>query len=316
MGVKHLRILILLVVATALIAIAASGPSAAQITPQIERLHVDLWPEFDRPDMLIIFRGTLANDVPLPATLAWRLPARVGEPHAVAYDDGSGSLLEADYSTQRTDDWLVVTLETHDSDFQLEFYDSLTQIGERRSYTFVWPGDYAVGQLDLFLLPPPGANDIQTEPLLSLVEQGQGLSGYAGTLQNLPLGQTSQVTLSYDGAAVAVGEAVVSPSREAVVSPGREDNDNTPLIVGATFVAVVLAIGGSVWYTRRARPQPAAVSPDPQRPARRKGRAARKRPAQAKSSAVGYCTQCGHSLRTDDRFCGQCGTLAKGEMGK
>ena len=307
MGVNHLRILILLLVAMALFAIATPGCGAAQTTPQIERLQVDLWPEFDRPDMLIIFRGTLANDLSLPATLTLRLPARVGEPHAVAYDDGSGGLLEADYTTQRTDEWLVVTLETPGSEFQLEFYDSLTEVGDRRSYTFVWPGDYAVGQLDLFLLPPPGPSEIQTDLVLSPVEQGQGAMGYKGTLGSLAAGQTLQVTMSYDDTTISVGKVVTRPD--------REESDNTPLIAGATILAVVLAIGGAVWYTRRLRPQRAAVSPDLQHRARRKGRAARKRPGQAKPSDAGYCTQCGHPLRTNDRFCGQCGTPVKGETG-
>ena len=302
-----MRIFCLVFIATAWFAIATTGPSFAQETLRIERLQIDLRPEYDRPDMLVIFRGTLANDVPLPATLTLRLPARVEAPHAVAYDDGTDNLLQADYSTRRTADWLLVTLETPSPGFQLEFYDSLTQTGERRSYSFIWLGDYTVEHLDLFLLPPPGPREIQTDLALSPVQQGQA-TGFRGTLGSLAAGHTLKVTTSYDDTTINVVQ-VVTP-------PDGEDSDNTPLLAGAIIIiAVVLAIGGTVWYTRRARPQRAAVSPDLQQRTRRKGRAARKRPAQTKPTASGYCTRCGRPLRADDRFCGKCGTPVKGEAG-
>ena len=126
-------------------------------------VEVDLWPEYDQPNMLVIYRGTLPADTPLPATLTLRVPARVGAPFAVAYDDGSGGLMEAGYSTSIDGDWLAVTLETPTPNFQLEYYDDLERAGERRSYTFDWPGDYAVEQLSVLLLPPQGASEIQTE---------------------------------------------------------------------------------------------------------------------------------------------------------
>ena len=41
-------------------------------------LEIDLWPEYDRPDMLVIYRITLDNSVKLPAQLTLRIPAAVG----------------------------------------------------------------------------------------------------------------------------------------------------------------------------------------------------------------------------------------------
>jgi hypothetical protein len=99
-------ILILMLIGPAVV-LNAPTITTAQAELRLEQLQIDLWPEHDRPEMLIIFRGTLSADVPLPASVTLRVPARVGEPDAVAYNDGSGDLLLATYSTATTDDWLA-----------------------------------------------------------------------------------------------------------------------------------------------------------------------------------------------------------------
>jgi hypothetical protein len=308
MPFKRCGILILLGLLTVII--STSRPSVAQAEIRLEQLQVDLWPEYDRPDMLVIYRGTLPADTPLPATLTLRIPARVGQPHAVAYSDETDNLLEANHSTQVTGDWLAVTLETPTPHFQVEFYDSLTRAGERRSYTFVWPGDYAIEQLGLSVLPPAGATEIQTEPVGSLLQQDPGSARYMGILGSQAARQELRVTISYRGTA--------SGASEVAVLSTREDNSNNNgiiagLIAGIIIAALALVIGGSVWYTRRPERQPVTAASTPRRRAKGKRRASRTRATQGKPSPGGFCTHCGRPLRVDDRFCGHCGTPVKGK---
>lgn len=279
--------------------IAAPRPCSAQATLRLERLQVDLWPEYDRSAMLVIYRGRLPADTLLPATLTLRLPARVGQPHAVAYEDGSGGLLQVKYSTTTSGDWLAVTLETPAPNFHLEFYDRLNRADDRRDYTFVWPGDYAVNQLAFLLLPPAKASAIQTEPALFPVQGEDGDTTYHGLLDNLAAGQETRLTVSYRVSA--------------------DGNSRLP-VVGAVAVLLLLVIGGIVWYTRRPAPEPETTPPSRRRP--RQPRTQRRRSAGAgrlseevvapgERSPAGYCTHCGRPLRADDRFCGHCGTAVK-----
>lgn len=282
-----------------------TGSSLAQTTSRLEELQVDLWPEFDQPDMLVIYRGKLPENAPLPATLTLRLPAQVEEPHAVAYDDGAGSLFQAPYSTSVTDQGLSVTLETPTPSFQLEFYDRLSRTDDRRSYTFVWPGDYAVGQLDLLLLPPPGATDIETEPSMSTLQRNSGSSGYFVSLGSLANGQEAQIRVSYRRTTTDVG--VVTPL------PSDEGSSSTILIGGSILAAILLVIGAGLWYTRRLRPQPTKTMPE-RRPKSRRGQSIAATTQRARTSAR-YCAHCGRPLQADDRFCSQCGTPVKGQRG-
>jgi hypothetical protein len=297
----------LILLPIALVLTGLTEPAVAQTGLRIEQLQVDLWPEYDRADMLVIYRGTLPADAPLPATLTLRLPSRVGEPHAVAYSDGSGNLLQADYSTTTTDDWLAVTLETPTSNFQLEFYDSLARLDEQRSYTFVWPGDYAVDEISIGFMPPPDASEIRTEPTLSPFQTGADSLSYGGTLGSLAAGQESRLTVSYRGG--TVGVAVAAPS------PTSEESNKTPLVIGAAVALLSLIIGGGMWlwYTRRPKPQPAEASLTQRRGVKGKRRTPRKAAAQVQPPPPAYCTHCGNPLKVGDRFCGQCGKPVKGK---
>jgi hypothetical protein len=265
--------------------------------------------------MLVIYRGTLSAETPLPTAVTLRLPARVEEPHAVAYDDGTGSLFEANYTTTASGDWLLVTLETPTLSFQLEFYDELSHNDDRRNYTFVWPGDYAVDQLSLQLLPPPDATEILTEPALSPAQQDSGSLVYAGLLGRTDVGQEIQLAVNYRNTSAGVPQNAPLSSRDS--------ENRTLLITGGVVVALLLVIGSGIWYTRRQTPASEELSARPRRPKRSrrerrraesKGRPAvtvkektlRPRP-RAQPSSAGYCTACARPLQAEDRFCGGCG---------
>jgi hypothetical protein len=303
MQVTRWGMLILLPIAMMLTGLAE--PALAQTGLEIERLQVDLWPEYDRADMLVIYRGTLPADTPLPATLSLHLPARVGGPFAVAYDDGSGNLLQAVYSTTTTDEGLVVTLETPTLNFQVEYYDRLTRTDDERSFNFVWPGDYAVNELSLVFMPPPDASEVSTEPTLSPVQSSADSLTYGGTFGPLAPGQESRLTVSYRGG--TVGLAVAAPG------PTSDESNNTPLLIGAGIALLCLVIGGValLWYNRRPRLQPTRASLPQRRGGRGKGRTPRSVAAQEQTAPAGFCTHCGNPLRVDDRFCGQCGKPVK-----
>jgi len=70
-----------------------------------------------------------------------------------------------------------------------------------------------------------------------------------------------------------------------------------------------LVIVGLVWYTRRAEPR--FVEAPPARPRRKRSRAERRRPAgSAGPGSTAFCTNCGHRLSAQDRFCVRCGAPA------
>jgi hypothetical protein len=79
--------------------------------------------------MLVIHVLTLRSDVQLPTTVTVRIPARVGEPHAVAEIDPEGGLLNAAYSRAADAEWAMIAIQTSQRQVQVEYYDALARQG-------------------------------------------------------------------------------------------------------------------------------------------------------------------------------------------
>ncbi len=70
----------------ALFASITPAPAAhGQAAVSLERVEVAVWPEYDRPGALVIYRIAIAPATTLPASLSFTLPAAVGVPNAVRW---------------------------------------------------------------------------------------------------------------------------------------------------------------------------------------------------------------------------------------
>src|SRR3990172_6464545 len=138
----------------------------AQANPGLAKLEIDIWPEFDRAATLVILRGEIAPDVTLPASVSLRIPTSSGGPTALANAASADApLLTIPYERSEVQvDFLTLTFKTETRFFQLEFYDRLKTDSASRSYTYVWTGDLAVGQLSVQLQEPAGATGLSVRP--------------------------------------------------------------------------------------------------------------------------------------------------------
>lgn len=281
-------------------------------------LEIALWPEFDRPEVLVIFQGQLANDVPLPATLTLTLPQGVDEPHSVASVDEAGQRLNAAYEVQVVGDVVEVTYTSLEHRaFQFEYYwDFLEVEGSERRFTFRYSLDAPVDDLTLVVQQPSDATDVALNPLPT-----ESFVGYADlTYHRLSLG------------AVEAGQTVEWQASYEAVSHLSID------IVAVIGLALALALGG-LWFVgsrRQAKVRRLVSRSQQEKPPKPKGRKSRKgaqpRPSvstgqpshsprtkqstrQTEPAAPGgvtlFCHQCGTPLKADALFCHRCGLRRK-----
>ena len=74
-----------MLILSALIFVAPTVEGQSNL-PELEQLTVELWPEYDRSDVLVIYRAELSPQTALPAQLAFRLPGYIDGLHAVAVE--------------------------------------------------------------------------------------------------------------------------------------------------------------------------------------------------------------------------------------
>ena len=104
---------------------AQDAPAGSSSAPEFSTMDISLWPEHDRPEMLVIYRGLVSGGSNLPAQIDFRIPSAAGQPSAVAYFGEDGGRYNQDYTTHVDGEWIVVSFQLAASGFQVEYYAPL-----------------------------------------------------------------------------------------------------------------------------------------------------------------------------------------------
>jgi hypothetical protein len=285
-------------------------PARAQDEITIQTLDVEIWPEYDRPSVLVIYRITLADDVKLPAEMVLRVPKSAGEPTAIAEQTTSGLYNIAATQAGEEGGSTLYRFTTTLPQLQMEYYDpALSKDGSTRSYTFHWSGDYPVENLTISVQQPRTATDLHLIP-------DTGVSGPASdglTYFNVPVGDVSAgTTFSLDITYEKNDDTLTQPETFEAVTPvtpvqqaasGRVTlTELIPWLLGG--VVLLLIAVGVVWYMRTGR-QP-DFSPARSQRALRNVAASNNESSAASGGAV-FCHQCGKRAGPNDNFCRACG---------
>lgn len=303
------RFVLSLVVGLALLA----GVTQAQERPTLSSMDISLWPEFDRPEMLVIYRGLFAADTPLPVPVEFRIPASAGQPNAVAYVGEGGERLNQPYTTRSEGDELIVSFELPTLGFQLEYYTALdVDSAGQREFAFTYPADYATTELRLDAQVPLGAQGFAIDPpATSVTQETDGLTYHLVSAGPLAQDEAQSWTITYqksDSALTADSLAQAGAPDEAVPPPAETEDSSTVLIFVIAFVAL-LAVGGTAfWLGRHTQPTPEPLS----QAAKQRKRRGSGKGEQALEGGTTFCHQCGALLRYDSEFCHKCGTAIRG----
>ncbi len=289
-----------------LLLLALPGPWAAaqaQTPIPLTSLTISLWPEFDQPDLLVIIDGEMAT-----AGQQVQVPTPPGALiNAVAELDAANDLLNAPYDLRADAAGnQIITLTPTGSHFRVEYYTALPSSGAARTLDFVLPAGYFTavsGAIEVLL--PPGAANIRSEPALAPAGAAQsGVSILQRTFTTLEGTASLAQSLRYDNASGALtapptpAAAAAPPAATAAPAPGR---DNTLLIGGLAFAALLLALAGGYGLWRLRHPPAPALTTSQRR---------RQPPPPAPSGESGqdhFCRQCGAPFGEGDRFCRKCG---------
>jgi len=273
-------------------------------TVELETLNVMLWPEYDQPSMLVIYNFTLTEDTQVPSSMDIRFP-KDANITAVAYQSTEGLLL-ANYQPLPSEDpnWQAITVFlTERTTYHIEYYQPLDRDGEKRSYTYQWPGDYSVGEFDIEVQVPDDSRGIKTDPAIPLMQNQNFLSGGA-RMSGLGQGQTYQLQLEYSRSSDTPVTTPSSSQVEPIVpvdenTDGRSTLDNLPLFLGGFGVALILA---ALFYFFRSGQSSSLRTSKPRR--RSQG--------PQEPSMPSYCPECGTRTNAGDRFCRTCGSKLRG----
>jgi hypothetical protein len=280
----------------------------AQNPITMNSLQIGIWPEYDRPSVLVIYQMTLSVTTSYPATLSIHIPSEAGEPNAMAARQVDGSLFNIDYTRQVIGEWAIISFTTTTPELQLEYYDpGLTKNGTARHFTYTWSGDYTVSQLTVQVQQPFDATQIRISPSLgSGVVGSDSLTYYTQDIGKVTAGQNFQISIDYQKASdvLSAENLPIEPSAPIPQGTATDINLKTwlPWLLG--ILGAGLIVGGIVWFWQSGRQRPA-----PQITRRRLIPASHETETLSESAEdTVYCSQCGKRALPGDQFCRSCGS--------
>ncbi len=290
----------------------AAIPARAQDAVRIASLRVDIWPEFDRPAVLVIYHITLAANTALPATLNLHVPAQALINAVAVVDPGLG-LLNAEYTRTVVGAWATLSITTTSLEVQVEYYDSLVRDGSTRTVVYEWLGDTAVEAFNVAFQVPAGASNTSLDPApASSQRDAYDLLNYVTDTMSLEAGETFTLTAQYEKAddELSIASMPVEPAMSLEETSGQTAwSDVLPWILGGLGL-VLIVLGMFVLFGFLGNPGWRRTKTARQRKERHISRASKDE--EEESSQV-HCHECGRRAQPGDQFCRSCGTRLRRE---
>ena len=302
----HSALLAIIIAAAFLFPAAVTAQATLPANPDFASIEVDIRPEFDNPQVLVIYRMVLKPDTKLPASITFRLPVRVGSPNAVAWvDPADNNLYNLTYQSRIEGDTFYITFTTTGNEIQLEYYDpGLTRNGIQRNFSYNWPGDFNVDSFLVNIQEPVGAtNTVITPSLGNPQKNDSGVVYYIAQLGAVSVGNAFKIDIQYDKSTddISAGQLPVQPSAPINSStPGRTTiAEILPWMAGVLLFILAGFIGWLFWNARNTGGRKLGGY--------RRHSSAAKAQKEDQDEYV-YCPQCGQRAEKNDLFCRTCGT--------
>ena len=287
-----------LILLCAMVVLMPVTPALAQNpVTVIDTLGIDIWPDYDRPSILVLLTGTLPKDTPLPGTVTLPLPqgARV---NAVARIDGQDGGMKDDIFSN-TDSPGTLTLVTPDLRFRVEYYLPYQVSNGQRSFDYTWLAAVSVNNFILSVQRPLSSSTLVTEPAAETITRGgDGFDYHTFSARAVPAGQSFSLQVKYNLTSDQLSAANLpslkagSQTDASAVDPVTDSGFNWALV--AIIVGGFLIFGALIWQVASRRPAASTRNSDD---------LLGKKQSQAK-----FCTNCGEPIEKGDRFCRGCGS--------
>lgn len=283
--------------------------AGAQGGIKMDAINIELWSEYDRPSMLVIYQFIVSQATPLPVEILLRFP-KDGNLVAVAVEENGQLFNKGFTSPVEQGDWQTIKIKAESyAPHRIEYYEPLTIDGNKRQFQYQWFGDYSAKGFTVTVLVPADSTELVTSPALESTGAADNGLLTSGTLTrtDLRMGNSFQFDLEYQRSSTALvrpetATTLVEPARPVDENtPGRVSITNLPWIIGGFGLALIGIALFSYWRSTQSGESPPRL--------RRRHRQVEA----GEEEGQAYCHECGARAHPGDRFCRTCGSRLRVE---
>ena len=274
----------------------------------ISSLQIDIWPEYDRPAVLVTYRIRLSNDTILPASLSISIPKEASRPSRLAVQEVDDMYYDINFTTTELDEDVIITFTTPSQDIQLEYYDPRLVFSDTvRNYALEWKNPYLVNALTIRVQQPVNTARMTLSPDMGSSRTGQdGLEYFLYLAGSLDAGRSFVIAMEYEKPDFLLSSGLQSVSPIDPISSRTRGRTTISRAVpwAAAILGIILIVSGGLWYWQIGKRVPAKVADVS---VISKNGPSIKQAQQLISQTYIYCTHCGKRMQRSDRYCRDCG---------
>ena len=287
-------------------------------TSEISSMEVNIWPEYDQPSVLVIYRVSFNSLTNFPSSVSFKIPTSAGNPYSVAMKDVDGLLYDLEYSVTPEGSWNRINFITSTPDVQLEFYDPYLEEGNGvRSYTFRWISDYPIDDLKVVVQQPRFVPSITISPDFGVgkTNTDDHLKYYTSDFGSLNQGSYVIVSLSYDKTDSSLSASTLPVSAVSDLPKSSTFGAKIGTLLTAiwdnrtlTFASILILVSFALMIVVALLALQRRNEHMPVEEASPKDSAQKKRAVNTSESREVYCHVCGKRARAGDLYCRVCGS--------
>ncbi len=289
-------------IALAVLTFGLPPRALAQTPDRLASLKISVWPEFDKPTVLVILDGALADASNLPRPISILIPATAELTVATWMNtDGTFAPEQPTQQTKQDDGYTRVTFTTAQPKFRVEYYHDLLHGAPDKTLDFAFKSLGAIDAATLEIQQPLKATNFAVTPATPTTRtDSDGFKYFSYAFSNLAAGQTITAQAKYTKTDPNPSAQSAPPAASAPVAAPTPTTSNDLFLLIALVALGITAILGFFLLQQRAQDRGVVANAGSSKRRRDKRRGG------AATAAV-FCTQCGRALGPEDNFCPKCG---------